>query len=115
MNTLFNTKEWKNKYDVSWCTACESAIIECKKCLNSSCSGLNCNDCKDDFLEYNSIVKNKVESYLSEDEIKVFNKIKKLKRFIIESVRDSKTEIDWIALDFKLKESNSLYIDLTSQ
>lgn len=87
-------KRWKNKYQVTWCDLCVTAIITCPSCNNSSCNGGGCKLCDLDFDEFNRN-KIRVEAYLTKEEIQVFRKAEYLKKYILQSIKKGKTEIDF--------------------
>jgi methionyl-tRNA synthetase len=100
LDDIFYGKKWRGKYKVSWCDLCDTAIITCPKCKNGSCNGGGCEECINDkdSIEFNE-VKTRVEDYLTEEEIKIYQKCLELKKYILETVRDGDKEIDWNKLD----------------
>ena len=88
--------KWKNKYTVSWCSDCRTAIISCNEpsCGGSYCNGGGCKKCHDDFQEFGGY-KTRVENYLTEDEIKIYYKCEKLKSLIVETIAEGDKKIDW--------------------
>jgi hypothetical protein len=89
-----DTKMWKDKYELSWCDLCDVAVITCPECKNSSCNSGSCDKCKEDMKEFSSY-KCKVQNYLSEDEIKVYEKSLRIKRHILNTIPLGIKEIDW--------------------
>jgi hypothetical protein len=87
-------KLWKNKYAVDWCELCRTAIIICPKCQNSSCNGGGCEECLKDWAEFKEY-KRRVENYLTEDEIKIYNKCEALKDLIVKTIREEEKGINW--------------------
>lgn len=94
LDEIFSEKKWKDKYFVEWCDLCDTAIIVCKDCKNSSCNGGGCNSCINDFNEFNSC-KTKIHEYLSDEEIQIYEKCLRLKKHIIESLNCGEKEINW--------------------
>jgi hypothetical protein len=95
MNELsFLGSKWKGVYTVEWCHLCRTAIIICPKCKNSSCNGSGCAECIEDQSEF-AKTKTRVEEYLSPEEILVYQKAEKLKDFILISIQNGETEIDF--------------------
>lgn len=94
LNTLFEEGKWKDKYIVSWCNLCETAVITCPVCKLSSCSGGWCEECAKDAEEW-SKTKHLLEHYLPLEEVVIYKKCQRLKKFIIESLQKSEKEIDW--------------------
>lgn len=81
---IFRDK-WKDKYYIDWCHLCRTAYLVCPKCGLGSCSGGGCDECvaeQKEFYEY----KTRVEDYLTEEEIQVYNKCERLKDLIMESI-----------------------------
>lgn len=85
---------WKEKYSLGWCDLCSVAIIACPECKNISCNGGGCSECNDTFSGF---LQGKicVEQYLSEEEIKVYQKNLQIKRFILETLAKGESQIDW--------------------
>lgn len=96
-------EKWKDKYPVGWCNLCDCACILCESCENSSCGCSHCDKCSLDFGEFNksNIC---VEDYLTEDEIKVVHKARRIQQFIVETLSSSEPQIDFQ----KLKEKGWL-------
>ena len=98
LNEIFGNPKW-GRYDITYCELCDVIIIICPDCKNTTCNGMGCKKCYDDFKEFRRL-KNQVEDYLSEEERKVLQKSRRLKRKIIECM-----EMGWKEVDFKkLKE-----------
>jgi len=85
---------WKAKYKITWCELCSCAIIVCPICKHGSCSGGGCDECVSDFVEFGKL-KTSVTDYLTEEEIKTYWKCMELKKFILESLRENETEINF--------------------
>jgi hypothetical protein len=85
-NDIFNDVLWKNTYQISWCELCNSAVITCPHCKLSSCSGGGCDKCSDDFHEFN-MGWTAVWEYLTHSEEIIYEKIFRLKHFILESLK----------------------------
>jgi len=103
--TLSYQKKWKDKYGVSWCDLCDVATISCPYCPASSCNGQACDSCFDDIDEFNR-KKTRVEDYLTEEEIKAYHKSLRLKKFIVISMRDGDSEVNWKKLKSEGKLSD---------
>lgn len=94
---------WKEKYQIEWCELCNTAIITCPDCNNSSCSGSGCEKCHNVFSEFNKISKN-VGFYLSMEENKIYEKCLRLKSLIRDSLGRGEKKLDFN----KLKEEGRL-------
>lgn len=103
IDNLFSRGKWKNKYNVKWCNLCDCAYILCDKCKNSSCNGGGCEECEQPFNEFTK-AKIKIECYLSKEEIQILHKARRIQDFIIETLSESKSEIDFQ----NLKENGKL-------
>jgi hypothetical protein len=64
---------------------------------------MQCDKCKDDQKEFNTY-KTCIESYLTEDEIKTYDKCLRIKKFILETIPHGIKEINWK----ELKEQGEL-------
>jgi hypothetical protein len=94
LDDIFSKGKWKNKYEVSWCDLCETAIIVCPVCKNASCNGSGCEECMKDADEW-SKTKHLLEHYLPLNEVLIYKKCQDLKEFIVQSLQQSQSEIDW--------------------
>jgi hypothetical protein len=100
LNDLFcDNKKWKNKYKVRWCDLCTTAILVCPACKNTTCNCGGCKECHDDFDEFNKNTKHRIESYLTDDEVKVYRKTIQIRKHILETLRENLNEIDWTELE----------------
>jgi hypothetical protein len=54
-----------------------------------------CNECKNDYGEWYANVKHSVCDYLTEEEIKIYQKCNQLKKLIVESLGTGDKEINW--------------------
>lgn len=99
LEEIFYPKRWKNKYKVSWCEHCETAVIVCPECKNTTCNGGGCKSCDLDFDEFIQKTFHRVENYLTADEIKTYRKVKKLQDLIVRSIKNGEEKINWEALD----------------
>jgi hypothetical protein len=97
LDDIFEKGKWKDKYTVSWCDLCETAVITCPVCKNSSCNGSGCEECMKDADEW-SKTKHLLEHYLPMNEVVIYAKCQQLKRFIVKSLKQSDREIDWSKL-----------------
>lgn len=88
------TEKWKNKYTVSWCHQCDTAIIICPECKNISCSGGGCSECIKDNADWNK-VKTCISDYLTKEDFKIYQKGLRLQTFIKESIAINENQIDW--------------------
>lgn len=103
LDDIFGAK-WKGKYTVSYCHACDTAIIICPECHNASCTGGGCEKCIADFKEFYDTIVHNVRCYLNIEESKAYEKGIRLQSLIVESVGRG----EW-ALDFnKLKKEGYL-------
>lgn len=106
LNEIFGEK-YKNKYSVGWCDMCNKAHIKCPTCKNTSCNGCGCEECSKDSIEFSNNVETRVESYLNEEELKVFKKTEYLKRFIVNSIQHNEMSINFK----RLKEEGELTLE----
>lgn len=116
MDQIFGSEStrWKGKYPVGWCDLCATAKIGCPVCKNSSCNGGGCKECIDDFVEFCENTKHRVESYLTPEEILVYDKILSLKKHIVDTLKENHREIDWELLNKEGKLSQvdeAMFID----
>lgn len=79
---------------------CDTAIIKCPSdtCGATSCNCMGCTECVDDTTEFNK-QKTRVEEYLTDEEINIYHKCRRLKHFILMSLEAGESEIDWKRLD----------------
>lgn len=103
---MFNEAQWKEKYEISWCGMCNVAIITCPQCDNTSCNAGGCEACDQDFTEFLQ-GKIGVEAYLSKEEAKIFDKARRIQKFILETLAEGHPEIDWKALRDRGKMSQN--------
>lgn len=110
LDKIFSKNKWKNKYQVSWCDHCQTAIIECPKCKTSSCNGGGCGQCRKDFEIFFNSYSTKIEKYLTPSEIEVYRKTTELKKLITLSLSKGEKEINFKKLnkDGKLSDSQIL-------
>ncbi len=97
------SKLWKNKYKISWCDSCATAIITCSICNNSSCNGSSCKECHEDSVEFSQL-KTSPHHHLSKEEMVVVFKLRLLQEYIRTCLYNGKIPIDWLWL----KESDAL-------
>lgn len=90
--------KWKEKYTLSWCDHCATAIIVCPDCKNSSCNGGGCDKCHTDFEDFMKC-KITVCAYLTDEEQEVYWKSLRIKHFVQESLAAGQTEINWKQLE----------------
>jgi len=89
---------WREKYFVSWCDLCNTAVISCPECSASSCSGGGCEKCRQDFKDFGE--KNtRIEDYLSDEESDIYHKCLRLQRLIMRSIKMGDNRIDFKKLD----------------
>jgi hypothetical protein len=98
LSSIFGDSKWKNKYPVEWCSLCDTAIIGCAVCAGTTCNGHSCEFCNQDFDEFCDC-KRRVSDYLTEDETAIYQKSLRIKKFILETLRDGDKEIDWNKLN----------------
>lgn len=99
LEDIFYPQLWKDKYKVSWCNHCETAVIICPECKNTTCNGGACNSCNLDFDEFVQTTQHRVENYLNSEEIKIYRKVKKLQELIVRSIKNGEKKINWEVLD----------------
>jgi hypothetical protein len=96
LNEIFGQKYlWKSKYKLSWCNLCETAIIACPICKESSCNGSSCSSCHADFDDFNKNYKTCIDDYLTEKEFEIYCKSQYLKEFILQSLGENEKQIDF--------------------
>jgi hypothetical protein len=91
---LGETPLWKEKYRISWCHLCKTAVIACPACKNISCNGGGCDECSETFHEF-ATIKTGVGEYLTEEEYKIYDKSLRIQRFILETLAQGQKEINW--------------------
>ena len=88
--------KWKDKYPITWCDLCDTAIIICPECHNSSCNGGGCNKCiNDPDAKEFSECKTHIWNYLTEDEKIIHEKGLRIKKHILETLSRGEKHIDW--------------------
>ena len=111
MNELCNGK-WKAKsgreYVINWCYLCDCAGFSCleKDCHGSTCNCGGCDICgpdQDEFREY----KTSIYNYLTDEEMKVYEKCLRIKKHILETIPEGMKEIDFKFLDKEGKLSQN--------
>jgi hypothetical protein len=107
---LFNPK-WKDKYEISWCSQCDTAIITCPKCHASSCNGSSCPECHEDSVAFGKL-KTSVQDYLPEAEQAIYEKAMRIRSHILDTLGHGESEIDWekLAVEGRLSEHDMLHI-----
>lgn len=88
------TKLWKDKYELDWCHHCDTAIIVCPDCKNSSCNGGGCESCLQDFITFCKL-KKCPSFFLAEEEKRTAKKIDCLRRYILTCLENDKDPIDF--------------------
>lgn len=103
LDQIFEVRKnkWKDKYPISYCGHCQTYIITCPDCKNSSCNGSGCNNCTKDSTEFSSM-KTSEREYLSPEEQKVWYKIRSLKKFINIMLQEGRTEMNWREIGVKV-------------
>lgn len=98
LDRIFDGPKWRNRYYVDWCEMCDTAVIAC---LEENCHGTTCNcgGCKvcsndQDYQDFDK-AKTRIWQYLNDDERKVYDKARWLKKYILESLKDGEYEINW--------------------
>ena len=82
------------QYDISWCDLCDRFIISCNYCNGASCNGSSCDKCHDDFTEFN-LGNVSVLDYLTEQEIRVYDKIRSIKRLMLHEMNNGIYNLDF--------------------
>ena len=96
LDEIFNEgNRWKNKYRISWCHQCDTAIIACPECGNTSCNGGGCKQCHDDFEEFIHKVNHSVEKYLTDEEIDIYHKCLYLRQLIVSGLKRGEHVLDF--------------------
>ena len=102
-------QRWKandgTEYIMWYCDMCECFSIGCnnKECHGSSCNCGGCDKCIKHHEEFNKY-KISIKDYLNEEEKKIFDKIRQIKKHMKESLFDGDKEINWK----KLKEQGKM-------
>ena len=98
MRRIFGESKWRNKYEFDWCDLCDCAIVICNEpeCHGTTCNCTGCEKCIND-ADYKDFenVKNRVEFYLTEDEIKIYHKARRIKELIMHTIGMGDKEIDF--------------------
>ena len=102
-----NLPQWKEKYEISWCGLCNVAIIKCPQCDSTSCNTGGCEACDSDFTEFLLQGKISVEAYLSKEEAQIYDKARRIQKFILETLAEGRSKIDWKALKDQGKMSQN--------
>lgn len=105
LNEIFGAK-WKG-YTVSYCHACDTAIIICPECKNTSCSGGGCEKCAFDFREFTQTTMHHVCDYLEPYEMEIYKKGIRLQLLMVDSLGCGEIKIDFN----KLKKDGRLSIN----
>jgi len=92
---FLDERKWKDKYRISWCNHCDTAIIVCPECKNTTCNGGGCDQCNEDFDDFNKNTKHSVYQYLTERERDIYFKCKDIQDLILTSLKSGKREIDF--------------------
>lgn len=87
-------EKWKDLFPVSWCHQCDTAVITCPECKNSSCNGGGCAFCVEYSKEWDS-VKSRVSEYLTLEHYQIYLKGLRIQKFIKEAIRMGDKEINW--------------------
>jgi len=104
MSDLFGNRTWKGDYPLRWCDLCNAAIIVCETCDKSSCCGGSCDQCHEAFQNFNQS-QILVESYLTDEETKIYQKALRIKHFMLESLEQGELKINWKRLHHEGKFS----------
>lgn len=86
--------KWKDKYPLSWCGLCEVICSKCPVCGNISCNGGGCPECMKDYPDWKE-TKHCLEDYLNASEKKTLEKLYYLKKYIIDSLANGFSEVNW--------------------
>ncbi len=95
LDDIFESRRWKGKYKITYCEMCDSASIVCPICNSGSCSCGGCPECLEDMREYSATCKDRVQNYLTEEEKKIFEKARRIKQHMMDSLRDGETKINF--------------------
>lgn len=109
IDSIFDGGTWRG-YQLSWCEHCHHFIITHDKCQNSTCTGGSCKECERDFKDFNTQVADHVQSYLSNKEDAIFDKIHRIKNLMIQSISAGEKRIDWQRLKQEGKLSRNDFI-----
>jgi len=95
LNEIFFGK-WKGKYTVDWCDLCDTAIIICPHCNNSSCNCGGCEICINDpdAKEFNEC-KTRVQDYMNEADRLAYERGLRIKKHILQTICKGEKSIDW--------------------
>ena len=89
---------WKGIYVVDWCHLCDTAIIVCPHCNNTSCNCSSCSKCHEDFEEFHAKFHTHIQSYLTMTEELAYQKGLRLRHFIVEGIKMGQGMLDFKAL-----------------
>jgi hypothetical protein len=62
-------------------------------------NGGACESCSSDFDEFIQTIHYRTENYLSDNEIKIYRKVRKLQELIVRSIKNGEKKINWEVLD----------------
>ena len=96
LDEIFGGKKWQGKFPIFWCDLCDTYSIRCvdKECTGTSCNCHSCPKCSEAQDDFNK-AKTHVVYYLKDEEMKVYEKIRFLKKYINESLKEGEYEINW--------------------
>lgn len=97
-----------NSYNLYFCGYCECFAIKCLSCEKSSCCGSSCYKCTKD-VSYFDQEFSKIEDFLTEEELNAYDKVKNLKRLILNNLgTNSVTNTDSIKVNRDKLDFNEL-------
>ncbi len=99
LNDIFGNK-WKAKsgkeYVITWCDLCDCVSFWCreKDCHGSTCNGGGCNICGPDQNEFDEY-KRHIRNYISKEELKIYEKCLRIRKFMLETITKGEKQIDF--------------------
>lgn len=92
LEDIFNTNFWRG-YKIHWCDMCDTHVISCKECKNSSCNGGGCDKCDKDFDDFMALKPYPIH-YLTAQEVDVVRKYWAIKRLLPISIAQGYESFD---------------------
>lgn len=77
---------WRGRYRVLWCHQCDTAVIVCPDCQNSSCSGGGCEKCRADSEAF-ALLKRRPRDFLTASELSAYKKGLEIQQVILDAIR----------------------------
>lgn len=91
---------------IIWCDLCEVFALRCLDCTNISCSGGGCDKCREAVEEFDKYKRSPL-SYLNKEERVAYEKGRRLRRLMKDSLAQGDKEIDWQKMETQGKFSDN--------